>query len=345
MSAAIDSESIKFLDDVKKGKPRRFVMICRGASIQRLAVFKKGSAESILQRLKKEGFKGQSYIGVVDGKGQDISFKLCSSDGYDAEPGKPAFLKAFLSSEAGIGCKPKYEIVPELPNVTEDEEDAATASTDTGTAPPVTRAADPNAELRQKVREGIQKLTPAVKAFVAENPDRRQEVLQPLQLLKDFSLGDPTIDKTAVAKALGGIQKLVASTTPPSAAPTAEPAGQRGRKVWDEAVKAVLQQVESLRQTIAEHDEPSYQPLAKSIVATVSKRFDQRLTEACQKFDVDQNAEAVASVIREYTNFVKADEMMQMLDDNPFDVKLSVRPTLAKALAEVEKCVKSAARA
>ena len=345
MSAAIDSESIKSLEDVKKGKPRRFILLCKGSAIQRLVVFKKGSAESILQRTKKEGFKGQAYIGVVDGKGQDISFKLCTADGYDSAPGKEPFLKAFLSTEAGITCKPKYEIVLALPKISE-EEDEATATPESP-APAMARTGDPNIELRQKMRAAIQKLTPAVKTFVTANPERRQEVLQPLERLRNFALGDPAVDKTAAIEALKSVQSLVSSTPAAEPAVPSEPAGQRGQKIWHGAVQAVLQQVDTLKQAIAEHEEESYQSLAKTIVGTVTKRFDERLAEACRQFDESpaENAQAVAGVIRDYTSFIKDDEMLKMLDDNPFEVKLSVRPTLAKALADVDKCVKAAGKA
>jgi hypothetical protein len=347
MSDAVDSESIKFLEEVKKGKPRRFILLCKGSAIQRLVVFKKGSAESILQRTKKEGYKGQAYIGVVDGKGQDITFKLSSADGYDSEPGKSAFLKAFLS-EAGIACKPQYAIVTELPQLSDEDDDSSTSTADAASAPKVTRAADPNIELRQKYREALVKLTPAVKTLVENNPDRRKDVLQLLQRVKDFAVGDPTIDKTAASEAIKEIQKLLAGAeTPKAAASPSERGGERGRKLWEGAVETVLQQVETLKQAIADHEERSYQSLAKSIVATVNKRFDRRLAEACEQFDAAprDNAQAVAGVIRDYAGFIRDDEMLKMLDDNPFDVKLSVRPTLAKALAEVEKCVKSPAKA
>jgi hypothetical protein len=101
-----------------------------------------------------------------------------------------------------------------------------------------------------------------------------------------------------------------------------------------------------LKQAIAEHEDESYRSLAKSIVTTVTKRFDQRLAEACRQFDAApaDNGQTVTGVIREYTSFIKDDEMLKMLDDNPFDVKLSVRPTLAKALAEIDKCVKAAGK-
>ena len=42
----MDSETKKFLEEVKKGKPRKFVMICKGMKILSLIVYKKGVVET-----------------------------------------------------------------------------------------------------------------------------------------------------------------------------------------------------------------------------------------------------------------------------------------------------------
>jgi hypothetical protein len=118
----LDAETIGFLEDVKKGKPRRFVLITKGETIVSLVVYKKGSVEKYKKEAKEEG-KGELYFGVVDGKGQNISFKLCTADGFDKAPGKDSKLKAFLKDEADLKFKPVYEIVPELPKVSETDDD------------------------------------------------------------------------------------------------------------------------------------------------------------------------------------------------------------------------------
>ena len=37
---AVDADTKKYLDEVKKGKARRFVMICKGVKILSLVVYK-----------------------------------------------------------------------------------------------------------------------------------------------------------------------------------------------------------------------------------------------------------------------------------------------------------------
>ena len=118
---AVDTDTKKYLDEVKKGKQRRFVMICKGVKILSLIVYKKGPLESYKKQAKKEG-KGQFYHGVVEGKGVNISFKLARSDGFDDPPGKEVVLKDFLATEAEMKFKPSYEIVDEPPTDFDESE-------------------------------------------------------------------------------------------------------------------------------------------------------------------------------------------------------------------------------
>ena len=118
----MDTESKKFLEEVKKGKARKFVMICKGVKILSMFVYKKGTVEKYKKQAKQEG-KGQFYHGVVNGKGLEIAFNLSSSDGFDKPPGKELILKDFLKTEADMKFKPSYQIVTDLPEVDETDDD------------------------------------------------------------------------------------------------------------------------------------------------------------------------------------------------------------------------------
>lgn len=41
----VDSDTKMYLDEVKKGKPRKFVMICKGGKMLSMIVYKKGGVE------------------------------------------------------------------------------------------------------------------------------------------------------------------------------------------------------------------------------------------------------------------------------------------------------------
>jgi hypothetical protein len=164
---AVDADTKKYLEEVKKGKPRRFVMICKGVKILSMIVFKKGTVEKYKKQAKEEG-KGQFYHGVVDGKGMDISFKLCRSDGYEKPPGKELILKDFLKSQADMKFKPAYELVDELPDVPEEDEDEQLKDSPTDgrkVAPEPAAGAPPTPEVdpAEAFKERLTALLPQIK--------------------------------------------------------------------------------------------------------------------------------------------------------------------------------------
>ncbi len=117
----VSSDTIEYLEDVKKGKPRKFAMICKGANIVSLVVYKKGNVESRKKEAKESG-RGQFYFGVVNGKGQDIRFVLSRADGFTSAPVKTMVLKNFLDESAQLKCKPLFEIVDAAPLVFNEDD-------------------------------------------------------------------------------------------------------------------------------------------------------------------------------------------------------------------------------
>lgn len=119
----LGEDTVKFLEDVKKGKPRFFLLVCKGPKVKYLKVKKKPIKNNEITEAKKLGYKGDSYIGVLNGKGMDLVFNLAVSDGYQAEPVKEKILKDFLEEHAELKCKPSFAIVATPPEIPFDEED------------------------------------------------------------------------------------------------------------------------------------------------------------------------------------------------------------------------------
>jgi hypothetical protein len=121
----LSAETIGYLEEVKKGKVRKFAMICKGTSVVNLVVYKKGNVEKRKKEAKEQG-KGQFYFGVVDGKGLDLRFVLAREDGFESAPVKSSVLKSFLEEKADLKFKPYFEIVDSAP-LTLNEEDPLVA--------------------------------------------------------------------------------------------------------------------------------------------------------------------------------------------------------------------------
>jgi hypothetical protein len=245
---ALDSDSMKFLEEVKKGKPRRFAMVMKGEKIVSLVLFKKGSLERYKKEAKEEG-TGHFYHGVIDGKGQNIVFKLCRADGFDEPPGKDTKLRVFLKEEADLQFQPTYEIVDELPTLV-DADDEPSIETP---APPA-----PDPALSAKLSEALSKMAPLIKQAVATSPDRKTEILQPAADIKTaIAEGRLNEAKTAIVE-YGAFIKAITSGGPPDDAPKSAPskASSPNMAPWVDARQNALDQLTTVARAVAATKDP-----------------------------------------------------------------------------------------
>ncbi|MGC3967858.1 MAG: hypothetical protein QM775_10945 [Pirellulales bacterium] len=91
--APIDNDSKDYLDDVKKKKARYFALIVKGADIRKLIVAKKPIKTAQITAAKAEGAKGDAYLGVCSGGGQEITFEIVTQDGEGKDPCKISKLR------------------------------------------------------------------------------------------------------------------------------------------------------------------------------------------------------------------------------------------------------------
>ena len=121
---AISEETLDMLiTQVRKGKPRKFFLIYKGASIKTLVVFRKGPYGPRIMRARKAGFKGEVAYGMITGSGKNLFLQLPATaevaasmkiDVWAAEPPtKKAKLREFMVKN-GLACKPVYSMIREL---------------------------------------------------------------------------------------------------------------------------------------------------------------------------------------------------------------------------------------
>src|SRR5262245_11224106 len=106
-----DDESRKFLQDVKKGKSRKFLMIKDGVQINKLVLFKVGTFDRVLRKARQGSARGEAYWGILRGDGADICFELSRNDGFVTPPGTDSRLREFLREVTGLKVEPTYAIV------------------------------------------------------------------------------------------------------------------------------------------------------------------------------------------------------------------------------------------
>ncbi|MEI7462562.1 MAG: hypothetical protein WCK15_24445 [Pirellula sp.] len=256
----------KFLDQAKKGQPRSFLLVCKGNKVKYLAVKKKPVKKADLADAKKSGYKGDSYFGVITGKGMDLVFTLSMADGYTAEPCKDKSLKDFLEEHADFKCKPTFAIVATAPAIPFDEDDLSN--------PLIAR---------------FMNMDEQISAVLDARPDAETELtktVSEIRLLlqdRDFKTAEPRVialDARLQELLSGGQATAPAATpnaTPASPTPTPVATSQPSPTVDNDALKNKLQDaldklVPQLKQAVATYPDKKVELLTP--VAQIKKQMD-----------------------------------------------------------------------
>ncbi len=253
----VDQDTQKYLGEVKKGKSRKFAMICKGNKIIGLVVYKRGSTDKHKKKAKEEGM-GQFYFGVITGKGANITFNLSSSDGFDKPATKSVVLKNYLKDEAGMTFKPVYEIVQELPDVPDEEEteeegmetapetvsepegpettltEGETIPESSTTPSEVSPEAPTDAAAAKQLTAALSKLAPLITQAVAAQPARKAEVLGQVADIKAAIQAGELDAAKAQLLVTAKLVKELAATAPGKMETPESPGKDRAEIQWRE---------------------------------------------------------------------------------------------------------------
>lgn len=279
----IDAESALVLEDqVKKGKARKFILIYKGSDIKKLIVFKKGPFSVLIQKARKEGFRGEAVCGIVTGSGINLNFQLAgnkevadamSVEGIvDEEPTKIMKLKEFLADN-DLKRKPAYDIVRDVKQLAKPEDDQEEASSNGAAAPiegdPVAATDTPGDEppfgdLEGKCKQLQSAIAPKIKEAVAAVPDKKNEITALLQTAINLQKGGSWAEAFEALKQLVTMVKETLALTPPAAPPSAVsapsspsapsvaavPAKSPEEEAYEKELKAVQQHVDDLNKHV-----------------------------------------------------------------------------------------------
>jgi hypothetical protein len=230
-----DDASQKFLQDVKKGKPRKFVMIKDGVQINKLILFKVGTFDRVLRRAKQDGTRGEEYWGVLRGDGTDIRFELSRSDGFVAPPGTDIRLRDFLRETAGVKLEPTYAIVDNLAPVDEVDGDGVIATCDDGE--PV--AEESNEDAGAKFARLWQALLPHANRALSMNTTVRDDLQAGIDEAEDLGRQSDFEEGLVALRRLGELirrsheEAESASEAPSAVAASAQLTNETSRREWD----------------------------------------------------------------------------------------------------------------
>lgn len=119
--APLGEDTVDYLEDAKKGKPRSFLIICKASDVVYLKVGKKPVKPTEAAEAKSAGHKGDAYYGVITGKGVDLVFNLALADGYKDAPVTDKKLREFVVEHTKLKLKPTFAIVASQPPIPEDD--------------------------------------------------------------------------------------------------------------------------------------------------------------------------------------------------------------------------------
>ncbi len=326
-NSAISSEAKEMLEgQVKKGKDRKFILICKGAAIKTLIVFKKGPFGPKIVKAKKEGFRGQAVCGVISGKGVHLTFHMpgtsevsdaMKTEGnvYHDEPCKLAKLRQFFKEEGGMQFKPEFQIVTRLTDihtVNETDEDREVGER--------RKAAESKGaeQLKQQLSHVlIKKLIPLARQAFAVQPSKREEILGPPVSIKEaLSTDQLDVAKREILEYGALLKQIIAgetapvtpSSAPPSPPPLAgdEPRGKAGKKVKNQLAELTRLGLNAEHETY-DHQYSNLGKLAndlKNDSSVSSKERKQRIRTIVKQ--VDALAVKIAKRIADYKRYLKA---------------------------------------
>ncbi len=212
-AAKIDDMSKRFLEEVKKGRVRKFVMIKEGVQIDRLFVFKKGPVDRYIRIARQDGIRGEAFWGVIRGDGIDIRFELSRADGFTSPPGTEIRLKEFLKEAGGFKFEPSYALVDVLA-VVEDRGDEDSATEDSIANSELLADQDASESSAEKFVRLLKAILPHVKralsidSSASEELRRKVREAQELGRLRQFDTGLATLQVvgTLTKRTLAGLE-------------------------------------------------------------------------------------------------------------------------------------------
>ena len=336
----LDQELADGLKQARKS-PRNFALIAKGVNPLKLMVRKKKFAEGALAKAKSEAKGNEVITGVLVVSGADFAFQVLTEQTI-----KPTKLKELISEQAEITCKPRWEVVPTLPDIGDEDEQGEMQADELppGSPPPPTVSEEEAAEIEgedlpptappqidaKQLVAAMNKLTPQIQAAAAANPERKGELLRPVAAFQQHIKANQFDQAKA---ALGQLADLLKSAVPPTAPPTGATGKVslvklgKARLEWITVRDAALADIRKLQAAIAAEFRDDKEQVAELKSALVKLNESIRELEAKLHDELDQvlNAAEAArpplvaiarKTLSRLTSYLDTDPIMGELDDN-----------------------------
>jgi hypothetical protein len=355
-SDVLDEDLAIGLKQAKK-KARNFLLVVKGSKPLKLIVKKKPIKAAEVQEAKKEAMGTGVYQGVCQGDGGlEMVFRLVGE-----EPTvKTVQFKELIAEQTGLTIKPRFELVTELADVDDEGEESETQEAEVS-APTAPQTEDAEAALK-KLMAGMNQLSPAIKTVVGANPGRRDEIVGLVgkfqQQAKDKQV-EPAkatlLSLGKIVKELSGGGGAVPQPPPPPGAPPQKSADDfaklwaGAKQAWLDASSTVDAQISKLQSVLKAQNDKVLTQIAEYGLNGVTGNLKVPLMTAIRNIDGAApagRAKEIAAARKTVSDFQKhlaTDEAVLVIDENPFDVPVTIRKSMGDALTQMAEALAAGA--
>lgn len=332
-----------------KNKPIAFA-VCVGKTPDDTAValHKTLGAKQVFTQLKSECKLVKGAWGTLTVAGKIATFECEKS-----VKGLEKKLKLYLKAES-------LPFRPNVVGVEPDEDDEEGVEEEAAAAPPARASADDAAPAEAPAKAApsaapilaaLNKMTPAIKAAVAANPDGRGAIVAAVAAVKQHVEAD---DAAAAKTALLELGAILKSGAPGGTGTPA--AGGAGAAVdlpkvlitWRSASESVDSQVSSLQAALRGTNDADFERIAEFGLNGITGNHRVKLRAALMGLERASDdtrpalAKAARSAVAGFRGFIASDDVVGLVDENPF-VSTTIQRTLGDALGALEESLANVA--
>jgi hypothetical protein len=217
----------------------------------------------------------------------------------------------------------------------------------------------------------MNQLSAPIKAAVVANPGRRDEIVGLVGKFQQQAKDKQIEPAKATLLALGKIVKELAgggaATTPPTAPPPTPPPTSKvepatnaspgdftklwsaAKQAWIDATDTVDAQISKLQSRLLAEDDKTLKGIAEFGLNAVTKNLKVPLIAAIRNVDGATNPEgrakevvAAKKTVVEFQKHIETDEAVLVIDQNPFEVPVTIRQSMGGALTQLAQALSAA---
>jgi hypothetical protein len=202
-----------------------------------------------------------------------------------------------------------------------------------------------------KLTEALNKLVPSINQAVAVQPERQAELLnQVAAIRKAIQEGETDTARTRLLETGRLVKQLVAASAVTDAPATvrqveafSQAEWEKAKRVWQDAIETVDGQISRLQSALRRSDDQELEGIAEFGLHGVTANLKIPLMAAMRDIDEAVGEPQERAITRARTAVAKfrkhlaRDERVEVCDENPFDIKVTIRKTLGGALEELKR--------